>query len=400
MAAEGIAWIAVQATGGTDGLRTRLHAIASSDTDYAEVDPSFEVIHPYLGYVMHVNNPDYRVQGIQRFSVTDFGFYDSASPIRKRSADKLIVGITGGSVAHHFSVLASDELSSALADRFPGREIVFVRLALCGFKQPQQLMSLSYVLSLGGEFDLVINIDGFNEVALPGPENVASDVFAAFPRSWHLRTVTGNDTQALRKIGYIAYCREHRQELAIAFRPWSWSPIALLTWNLRNSRIEQRTMHGQKELHAMDDLQHRFCSSGPSETFESDAEMYARLASIWGDSSLQMHRVCDSNGIEYYHFLQPSPDYPRVGEPDPSDDSAVDSIAVKVRQGYPLLQIHGERLQNLGVRFSDMTDVFNGFEGDAFIDAIHFDKRANDHFADRIGARITAHAVTTPVERN
>ena len=218
VSAEGIAWMAAlsQAAGGTNGLRTKLLAIESSDSS-AEVDTRFEVIHPYLGYVMHINNPDYRVQGTQRFSVTDFGFYDAGSPIRKRSPNKLIVGITGGSVAHHFSVLSSDEFASALANRFPTREIVFVRLALCGFKQPQQLMSLNYILSLGGEFDLVINIDGFNEIALPGPENIASDVFAAFPRSWHLRTVTGNDTQALRMIGYITYCRQQRQELAIHF---------------------------------------------------------------------------------------------------------------------------------------------------------------------------------------
>jgi hypothetical protein len=402
MSAEAIAWVAAQAqvTDGIRGLRTRLLAIASSNSNYAEVAPKFEVIHPYLGYVMHVNNPDYRVQGTQRFSVTDFGFYDAASPIRKRSPDKLIVGITGGSVAHQFSVLSSEEFSLALANRFPAREIVFVRLALCGFKQPQQLMSLNYVLSLGGEFDVVINIDGFNEIALPGPENVAFDVFAAFPRSWHLRTVTGNDTQALRKIGYIAYCREQRRELAVQFTPWRWSPIALLTWSFRNSLIEQRTLQGQKDLHAMKDLRHRFCSSGPSETFESDDEMYARLARIWADSSLQMHRLCDSNGIEYYHFLQPSPDYHPQDESDQSDESAVDGIAVSVRRGYPMLQVHGENLQDLGVRNFDMTDVFNGFDGLAFIDRIHFNKRANDHFAQRIGAHIVAHATTAPVGRN
>ncbi len=401
VSAEGIAWMAAlsQAAGGTNGLRTKLLAIESSDSS-AEVDTRFEVIHPYLGYVMHINNPDYRVQGTQRFSVTDFGFYDAGSPIRKRSPNKLIVGITGGSVAHHFSVLSSDEFASALANRFPTREIVFVRLALCGFKQPQQLMSLNYILSLGGEFDLVINIDGFNEIALPGPENIASDVFAAFPRSWHLRTVTGNDTQALRMIGYITYCRQQRQELAIHFKPWCWSPIALLTWNFRNSLVEQRTLQGQKELHAVDDLRHRFCSSGPSETFGSDEEMYARLARLWADSSLQMHRVCDSNGIEYHHFLQPSPHYPVATDSDHPDEVAVDSIAVKVRQGYPMLQVHGKHLQELGVRFSDMTDVFDSFDGHAFIDAIHFNKLANDHFAARIGAGIVADATTTLRGRN
>jgi len=37
-----------------------------------------------------------------------------------------------------------------------------------GYKQPQQLLVLSYFLSIGQPFDMVMNIDGFNEVALGG----------------------------------------------------------------------------------------------------------------------------------------------------------------------------------------------------------------------------------------
>jgi len=33
-----------------------------------------------------------------------------------------------------------------------------------GFKQPQQLQVLTYFLSVGQEFDMVVNIDGFNDV--------------------------------------------------------------------------------------------------------------------------------------------------------------------------------------------------------------------------------------------
>ena len=42
---------------------------------------------------------------------------------------------------------------------------MFVNLALFGYKQPQQLTTLAYLMSIGGQFDLVLNIDGFNEVA-------------------------------------------------------------------------------------------------------------------------------------------------------------------------------------------------------------------------------------------
>jgi hypothetical protein len=56
----------------------------------ATVDSRFEVVHPYLGYVMHIDNADYTVQGTRPFAVTDYGLYDAAPPIRSRSPDKVL----------------------------------------------------------------------------------------------------------------------------------------------------------------------------------------------------------------------------------------------------------------------------------------------------------------------
>ncbi|MGV2341075.1 MAG UNVERIFIED_CONTAM: hypothetical protein LVR18_46165 [Planctomycetaceae bacterium] len=56
-----------------------------------------------------------------------------------------------------------------------------MRLALPGYKQPQQLMALNYVLSLGGEFDAVLNIDGFNDGALSILENAQPKASIAYP---------------------------------------------------------------------------------------------------------------------------------------------------------------------------------------------------------------------------
>ena len=49
---------------------------------------------------------------------------------------------------------------------FKDRELVPLCLSHEGYKQPQQLLVLAYFLSIGQPFDLVVNIDGFNEVAL------------------------------------------------------------------------------------------------------------------------------------------------------------------------------------------------------------------------------------------
>src|SRR6185436_13391576 len=49
---------------------------------------------------------------------------------------------------------------------FSGKEIVPLCFSHEGYKQPQQLLVLAYFLSIGQPLDLVVNIDGFNEVAL------------------------------------------------------------------------------------------------------------------------------------------------------------------------------------------------------------------------------------------
>ena len=123
------------------------------------------------------------------YPVSPYGYADKGSPILTRSPYKVIIGILGGSVAWSFHMHATDRLRTLLQENpeFAGKDLVFVNLAVSGYKQPQQLMTLNYMLVLGGQFDFIINIDGFNDVVLYEAENAARHVFPAFPRSWHVR---------------------------------------------------------------------------------------------------------------------------------------------------------------------------------------------------------------------
>lgn len=49
-----------------------------------------------------------------------------------------------------------------------------------GWKQPQQLLALNYFLSLGQRFDVIVNLDGFNEIAL-GYHNHLSGIDYSLP---------------------------------------------------------------------------------------------------------------------------------------------------------------------------------------------------------------------------
>ena len=71
----------------------------------------------------------------------------------RRTDDEYVIWVVGGSVAGLFGRQGwgSDRLIELLAEeeRLAGREIVLHRYALAAFKQPQQLMYVGYLFSLG-----------------------------------------------------------------------------------------------------------------------------------------------------------------------------------------------------------------------------------------------------------
>ena len=136
-------------------------------------------LHPYFGLTHRPGLPfdvpeDLRPRAAGQPPPTpartnNFGFVSTTDyPIRRTTGWQFFVGIFGGSVALWFCQVGADRLFDQLrkSPALAGREIVPVCLAHEGYKQPQQLLVLSYFLSLGQPFDLVIKLDGFNEVAL------------------------------------------------------------------------------------------------------------------------------------------------------------------------------------------------------------------------------------------
>src|SRR5262249_42955698 len=110
------------------------------------------VIHPYLGFI-----PEPRKGGDLVIGEVD--------RIPPHADNQLVVGVFGGSFAAGMCAYAAKELHEVLSR--PGKDAHIVCLAAGGYKQPQQLLTLAYLLAQGARFDVVLNVDGFNEVALP-----------------------------------------------------------------------------------------------------------------------------------------------------------------------------------------------------------------------------------------
>ena len=163
-------------------LRARLFKAAYGSAepvdDQVPVDREIggrHILHPYLGYFLDPRVPPRAGIPYARHSV--YGFPGETVP-SKRSDDRIIVALSGGSMALQIFFEKSEEFLEALRvhPSFRGKEIELVCFAMGGFKQPQQLMVLNYFLVLGAEFDGWINLDGFNEIVLPLSDNLPAGV--------------------------------------------------------------------------------------------------------------------------------------------------------------------------------------------------------------------------------
>ncbi|MCB1034981.1 MAG: hypothetical protein KDD47_14230, partial [Acidobacteria bacterium] len=113
---------------------------------------SENVLHPFLGFVAKPVELE-KWAGKTHPEAANLGFpTNTEALIQNPSPDRLLVGVFGGSVAQIFGVAGSQALADGLSKvpRFAGREVVVLDLALGGMKQPQQLMTLNYLLVLGG----------------------------------------------------------------------------------------------------------------------------------------------------------------------------------------------------------------------------------------------------------
>jgi hypothetical protein len=92
-----------------------------------------------------------------------------------------------------------------------------------------------------------------------------------------------------------------------------------------------------------------------------------------------MHRLCEANGIRYYHFLQPN-QYVKGSKPMGRRERAValrkdHPYRPSVLRGYPQLRRHGAQLVDAGVRFTDLTMIFSPLERPIHIDnCCHVDR--------------------------
>lgn len=367
----------------TDGVRS------------AGIDLMDAVVHPYLGYVRRPSQDPEELPPEERINA--YGFRDVQSSLHRRAKDRFIVGVLGGSVAEEFGMTGMETLQRELerAPKFAGKTVVPVRLGIAGFKQPQQLLAVIYLLSLRGEFDAIVNIDGLNEVMLPKIENAPQRAFPAYPRSWRLITMGAGDVDILRKVGRITYFKSIRRRMATwLVSTWAAkSPTLNLLWIPIDETLRKVMVDDYRLLNVPANPKEVSPLSGPQFEF-SDDELYEFCVAVWKESSQQLQRVCDANDIRYYHVLQPNQYVTGTKTMSAEEEKvAIDHGFVgrtAIQTGYPLLMSAGKELAGQGVRFHDLTRLFVDHPEPIYRDdCCHYNQHGNELLAREI-ARIIA----------
>ena len=342
------------------------------------------------------------------------GFEDARDYPLLATDNQVVVGIFGGSVASFLSVFeAQHQVIRERLERVPrfrGKEIVVLNFAVNGYKQPQQMLTLSYFMMLGQRFDVVIDISGFNEVAFANL-NRRAGVSLAMPNVKLMMPLAelASSRLSVEQMGLAYASVVHSREAMLAHTRAESCPSALCNVVLKayatrswrsyldeTARFEAASAAPEKAprtsfLH-IDGLGH-----SPDEKERAFREM----ASIWSESARLMNSLCMDRGIAFFQVLQPNQYHPtkRVF----TAEEQRDAIAVEgryregVEAGYPLLAARLEELGSRGLRVLDARDVFDAEPVTVYRDnCCHFNDHGQELVARRIGERLAQSLTNDP----
>jgi hypothetical protein len=335
-----------------------------------------EIVHPYLGFVVDF--------GDEKKNKESYGFASDVTPMVKREAGKLNVVILGGSVAQ--SMGKALETAFYQACRIPPN---VVTLGFAGYKQPQQVLALTYFLSLGAEYDLVINLDGYNDIVLPFTDNYRVGVNPFFPRNWNLRINRQPSKKILAVIGKVRYLRDLKQENLEAL-PSNIFRRSAIFGLVKMHQFKKMNWEIKRASNKLIDLQQeevkKFEETGPFWKYADIQQLYQEAAAVWVRGSVLLDQLARENDMEYYHFLQPN-QYVKGSKVLNQEELRIAysekvPIGISAIIGYPILLQEGRKLVEKNIKFFDATKVFAKEKETIYIDTCcHYNQRGKEILA-------------------
>ncbi|MEG4203520.1 hypothetical protein QUA20_06270 [Microcoleus sp. Pol7_A1] len=360
-----------------------------------------ERFHPFLGFIQQPG-PDFR----PGFKVNNYGFispYDY--PLKKTNKNQFIIGVFGGSVASNYGIF---EVQNKILPRyikqipaFKDREFVILSFATGGYKQPQQLLILNYFLALGQELDMVVNIDGFNEVALSNLNN-KNQVDLAMPSIQHILPLTNlaNNSLSTKAMKATIAIKENKARINQGLESLQHCSLAacdaltsVYVQNLVNNYKRDVIKFEKARTKQQKDDSGSVIYINTNKSVLQDSVAFQEMALNWAKSSIFMHKVLSASNVPYFHVLQPNQYYQtkRVfGEAEKQIAFNKDTPYAKAVQiGYPALFKKFLNLEKNNINIVNAVNVFDKTKEAVYVDSCcHYNQTGEVVFSNYVGSSI------------
>ncbi|MDJ1176193.1 hypothetical protein [Roseofilum capinflatum] len=358
-------------------------------------------LHPYFGYT-DFKPEEPTINNYQFGSPRDY-------PVLKENDRQYLIGIFGGSGA---VAIANTEaqyqiITNTLQQlpQFADREIMILNFSQGGYKQPQQLLVFNYFLSLGQSFDMVINIDGFNEVALSSL-NYPENIHLSLPNASLMKALVnlGNHQFSDKDLQIAIKTREYNATLRSlqSHQNTCWFALCYMGHQFYDQilRFDYQQFLKQQQKKTSEQLMLDPTSNAfslfylnPPDPETTPENLYSKIAQTWVNSSVLMHQTLTSQNGLYFHFLQPNQYYLTQRQFTPQEQKEAINpeqvYAEPVRQGYPVLIDAIDQLQQNGVNVFNAVTIFDAEAQPVYKDdCCHYTILGNQLFSRYIANRI------------
>lgn len=395
--------------------------LGGSDPEVAAEDAALGTqLHPYLGWIRRPGTrvthrsrplPIFPEQRLSAWAESEreanqFGYLSHLGDYREVPAGTLAIGVFGGSVAGNMVNVAGDVLRDSVRQRFPEAPAVeILNFGSGGYKQPQSVLALLEMQALGVPLDVVVNLDGFNELVF-GALDARAGSHPFFPSRSHygvtLEMLRGAPSRRETEVaGLIVHERrlaaERVQRTEACWLRHSAIAIAVSGAIVQRHEMRAQVLEAELQSIAVARPEDAGVASLPVTCPEKDEACLGLIADLWERSSRAMAAIADAMGARYVHLLQPN-QYVEGSKPLSAEELQhayrIFHATHSVRAGYPLLRERGRHLTESGIPFRDLTQLFADEADTLYRDeCCHLNARGNS-----ILARAVADAVVAALE--
>ncbi|MEZ2227823.1 MAG: hypothetical protein ACBR50_16310 [Microcoleus sp.] len=357
--------------------------------------------HPFFGFIQKPRQ-DFR----PGFKNNNYGFispYDY--PFKKTKPNQFIIGVFGGSVASDYAIFqVQNQILPRYLKQLPAlkdREFIILSFATAGYKQPQQLLILNYFLALDQELDMVVNIDGFNEVALSNLNN-KNKIDLAMPSIQHILPLTNiaNNSLSTTAMKETIAIKESKVRINKGLRGLQECKLAacdaltsVYVLNLINNYRKDVIRFEKERNQTQNDDGGSVVYINLNNSVMKDDAAFEQMAQSWAKSSIFMNKVLSASNVPYFHVFQPNQYYQtkRVfSEAEKRIAFNKDTPYAKaVELGYPALFKKLPNLAKNNINLVNAVNVFDQTKDAVYVDSCcHYNQAGEVVFSNYVGGEI------------